>query len=897
MPVQKARQVKVTLYKDGRIRNTHDDPKETPHLFFERGKYTPAHLPLDGEHFEWVLSEYGQTGVPVTSLYRAYAHMAPNENSNKDNRNSVKSRPLGLVKLDCGLWAAYKVDREYHIEGASERPQREFGLIENGHVWLAQYVSARHFAGELKSINDSTQEELKKAGATLARALARLVGESELGAIELRKHAQAETTSMSADTKASLYVCFPDLHLPEKWPDLPHPKHRYGGEMLTNEGPEKVRLWLQELLRWCQSYPGLVFGNKISRKYAEKVQRQIEWLKERGLENLWITGQRDSQELKQPLYVFQPPEKALKVDFKQNPVTVENFLAEKDIVDRALRVHSSWFYGPGKQYVDQKRHEKAPPFGKEDLYEVLLDCDAGDATPAFDLVNLLVSVLFLRRMLEPNLPDRDDLRASVGRDLVNDLTEGAYEPGHVRVRQVGDLFELWQNREFLYHGFWVRQTDAGSETPRKLIRLGAVAFFSKNHDGFQYRKDELYYDPDANPRRIPRLPGGEHRRRLAKWYTYNPVPKEEMKYRHVVGDMVQNGYLAGEKLRELERTFRLPPFELRRRQQLLADRIKSAKEFSLPLAAHHYVAKSLRKLFDEKGGASRTYLAGFYQAHLPCQIEERTIAFPHVGAKSYLRFWGALNPQKFPPPHLPGAGRSYGREGDERKPYEVCWNRLILDLLAALGCQGVYGNHDGYRGDPLLNKDLDPQDQSPGWISEPGLWFEHGHRWDEFNRDGCAFGAGATNLGYYWWHNLGGRSDTRLVGGKSLRKKEKQFARQEQTCYQPGAALWFLLTHFKERLPWLNQQVHFKGNKVHPFGIYLCGHTHSGDLVDIRFFLEKAGSQEMTQTGVKEKLRSATMSKDRSTAKRYAFDQKAEYERHVAQSGKVNRLPWLKRPE
>jgi hypothetical protein len=894
---KKARDVFVTLYKDGRLKHIKD--KEGPHLIFERGKYQKAGLPLDGEHFEWMLSEYERTGVPITSLYRAYGHMAPNEQNSKD-LNTVKIDLPKLVKLDCGLWAAYKVDREY--KGKDGGPQRDFGLIEQGHVWQAQYVSAMHpKKRDIDKINKQTQKELKDAGAVLATMLVKMVEGAKLGAIELLKHAYTEKSPV---TGSSLYICFPDIHLPEKWPDLPNPEHRYGGKTPTKK-EEEVRSKLQRLLRACQSRPGLLYGSRLGRVYAEKVQKYIEDLS--GLEELWVNGNRDDDKLtRRQLEV--PIEGKWTIMQKNIFVTAQNFLAEKDIVDRALRVHSSWFYGPGKTYYDQKRHKKAPPFnGKDDLHKILLDCDAGDATPAFDLVNLLIAVMHLRRRLNLDILKQEfEHDPQDWQQPLADLKQQEYGPENVRLRQVGDLFELWQNREFLYHGFWVRQTDAGSEVARKSARAAAVALFSKNHDGYQYRKDELYYDPDAKSKQIPELSEGEHRRKLAKWYTYNPIPKEMLKYRYVVGDMVQKEYLppsADEYAdKYLEDLFRLPPSELKRRRKLLADRIKSAKEFSLPIPKDSALGKCMEQLYSHR---RNSYLGRFYRTHFGDQMVGWKLVKSGTGVeKYYLIFAGRLG-HCFPVlgPNL----KTRYRKEDYLGCQAFLWSRLILDLLAELGCQAVYGNHDSYRGDPLLNSEAVTVDKVRGanagpllgWLSEPGLWFEHGHRWDQYNRDGCAFGSGPTNLGYYWWHNLGARTK---AGKFAKTEGEKKYGKQEQKCYQAGAALWFLLLRNKENLPWLNQQVHFKDNKVHPFGIYVCGHTHTADLVDISFSLESSAKKEMTQKGFKEKITRkmdlSAMSKERSTAKRYAFDQKAEYERHVAQSGKVNRLPWLKkRPE
>jgi len=856
MPTEKARRVMVTLYKDGQLKDVKD--KEGPHFFFERGKYQKAGLPLDGEHYEWTLSEYEQTGIPITSLYRAYAHIAPNEKNSSKDKNTIARQPIKLIKLDCGLWAAYKIHREY--EGKDGGPQRDFGLVENGHAWQAQYISALNYTiEEVAKTHEETKKELAKYDTPLVSRLAALVAEPKMGAIKLLKQTKADMPDAKDEknkndyqnSKKSLYICFPDLHLPEKWPDLPDESLRYI-DYGSSETTSKVRRKLQELLRLCQSRPGLIFGSKLSKKTARNIQDHLELLSRKGLIKKWTEGNRDHHDMN----VFQwdtgfSVKIKTGISSKQVRVTPNQFLAEKDIVDRALRVHCSWFYGPGNKYVEKGLHKKAPPFGKKDLSEVLLECNAGDERPAFDLVNLLVAIRQLRK--EPDL-----------------------DKNLVRVRQVGDLLELWQNREFLYHGLWVRQTDAGGEGARKVIRTAAVGFFSKIHDGYQYRKDRLFYDSEAPKAVMAEIGNHECHRRYAKWYSYNPIPKEEMFYRHVVGDMVKKEYLES-KLQELETTFRLQPNEIERRRLLLKERMDSVENFSLPL--NEEVAHKLAIQYNTK---KTDYLALFYMDFLGKDLtrpyEKRYFVFSEDAAKGYTQKKRAI---------------------DRSQEYtEVYWNKLILELLKEVECKAVYGNHDGYRGDPMLNSKLDEKYRSPGWISDPGLWFEHGHRWDEYNRDGCAFGAGATNLGYYWWHNIGGRSEI----GKFVRKQDPKASKQEQKCYQAGAAVWYLLVRSKENLLWLSKQTNMEN--VKPFGIYVCGHTHSADLVEIRFSLEKGGREEMTMTSTTDILGVLFKGKEgedkkrvRVTAKRYAQEQKEEYGRHVDQSGKVNRLPWLKRPE
>ena len=151
---------------------------------------------------------------------------------------------------------------------------------------------------------------------------------------------------------------------------------------------------------------------------------------------------------------------------------------------------------------------------------------------------------------------------------------------------------------------------------------------------------------------------------------------------------------------------------------------------------------------------------------------------------------------------------------------------MVLDLVYDLaGSYLIHGNHDGYRGDNLLNTESG-RAACAAWISEPGMWVEHSHRWDPFNRDGCAFSAGAANLTYYYFNNL----CSKLAGWA-----ESKFGDQELKNFLPGAALWFLLVNCGKPKDWFDP---IRQN-IEPFGIYVNGHTHSASLVNLKFKLDK----------------------------------------------------------
>jgi hypothetical protein len=743
-------------------------------------------LPLDGEHYEWNLAKFEETGVPVMHLYTSRQSVATNTKGEKNHRNTVGLHVPELIKLDCGHWGGYKRRREFQGEDGGR--QREFGIIEKGNVWLCQYYTTIH---DLPTVAGNTQTELAAMGAPLAMVLAQIVAEPGLGAIKLLKYARATHEQDDPRVSNDLFIVFPDLHLPERWPDMPKPSERH-----INAAS---RLKLQERLRDCQSEPGLIMGNTLSEEESAAIQKFLEqttlayYSFTTGIRPLTTT------------HIFSRKE----------------FQAEKDIVDRELRLRSTWFYGRG---VEWEREESA---GSTDWYQNILAPDGvsnnGDPGPAFDLVNLLFAI---RRFKKLNKDDKFG----------------------IHVVQVGDIFEAWLNREFLYNGFWVRKTDAGSEGPYIAIRTGATV----KGDNYQYRMDEQWTESDAS------------KRNKAKRYIYHHVPKEKMFQRHVVGDMIKPDARSDEDT--LEDTFALPRGEIGRRQQLLLDRVNRVKDFSMHVPSKFYAGLSCVP--------GNCYLAKYYVEKLG-QPSLATYSVPIANVKTnFTQFGGKDEQTQYKAPNKLGW-------------QEVYWNRLILDLFQELNYEPIYGNHDGYRGDPLLNKKLSPSDRCPGWISYPGIWFEHSHRWDPFNRDGCAFGAGAANLVYYYFNALCSR--------KLSSKVEAGFAKQEQKNFQPGAALWFLLVNYgRKSLPWFSMQPGISApnpehkDQVLPFGIYVSGHTHSGDLVRMKFKLERSARKDLAG---EDKVR-VVSTKDELAATRNAEMQASFFS--PSATSDVQPLEWLK---
>ncbi len=160
---------------------------------------------------------------------------------------------------------------------------------------------------------------------------------------------------------------------------------------------------------------------------------------------------------------------------------------------------------------------------------------------------------------------------------------------------------------------------------------------------------------------------------------------------------------------------------------------------------------------------------------------------------------------------------------------EYFWNECILKLFNEVKCKMIYGNHDGYRGDSKLNQLLELNEKAVPWICEDGIWAEHGHRWDVFNRDGMAFGAVVTNLVYYY--NEGILFLDRIKENWPINK------RQFHEEFLPGYVQWSMIingciTDVVDKLK--------RDKKIGNFAVQIVGHTHSPDLLKIKIKKERS---------------------------------------------------------
>ena len=159
---------------------------------------------------------------------------------------------------------------------------------------------------------------------------------------------------------------------------------------------------------------------------------------------------------------------------------------------------------------------------------------------------------------------------------------------------------------------------------------------------------------------------------------------------------------------------------------------------------------------------------------------------------------------------------------------QALWNAAVVDAFDKLNTKFISGNHDCYRGVP---RDGGLAEALP-FYSEPGLWVEHGHRFEDSNIDGQPFGAFITNLAY---------EIQELASAEGL--LDEYLLHREQALFQAGIMQWFLLTEFG-----LDSLEDFKNPPdgvpaVKRFRISINSHTHNPDLVNAQIVF---GQREST---------------------------------------------------
>jgi hypothetical protein len=336
-----------------------------------------------------------------------------------------------------------------------------------------------------------------------------------------------------------------------------------------------------------------------------------------------------------------------------------------------------------------------------------------------------------------------------------------------RLVHVGDLFEMWVDLEWLYLGYPRREDDTE--------RIKDAGFGTR-----LFGIDATMFD-GSNSFQY-RLSGGWKTAEISiPWYTddsaplyvYHCWPIDELTVRYQTG-RVTAGF---QQLKQ-------PAVD--RAVRLMRERIKKIRDFSLPYPT------------TLKPGTAK--LLGMLQSE---RVSD-----------------GGMCLQRAVEPFSSEKG-----EGDR-----YLWNRMIIQLMQSLNPIMIYGNHDGYRGDPTLNGPLDGIEKARPWYYERGIWFEHGHRWDPYNMDGVAMGAGVTSMVHYYFR-------PKVFWRDEFKSKWPFSFRQYWEDTIPGASRWHVILEKGTPNDWFQIDNDVGCRAFGKMDVCVLGHSHSPDL--IRVFVQK----------------------------------------------------------
>ena len=750
-----------------RVKKT-KDPDYDPLTGTDDG-YVKMKIDPTGEHYGWALEKPLKDGFSErTDRFGAEVSVCADPQDDTTHFNTIAPSPWELIKLDCGYWGSYYRDRTVKDLNQS----RDFGMIVGQDVWLCRFhadVDDESTLGALHKHMDTLPPDAPGQSSP-ARKFMALCKERGF-AVQLVSHAVAHASVLTEGLDDTvLRILLPDLHLPERWADEPATTDDPSINQVRFLHPDdEARAAMQWRLIALQHTPGRLWGNPLSESDQAQLQSHIERL----LVDVDFSAVYEAD------------------GFKFNR---HQFLAELSYVERRIRAGSVWFYKPAAGYAPLKSARGQLAAGADvGLATKILTAAGGGAAAAAAAAYGIGTYLKGNHYTGSASTAQSTPEPSPAIDMLNflgvlrDLKEKGTK---VELFQLGDLFELWMGREFLY--FDCPPTDKPLEGFAGAILTGSKYFVL---DKYQVRSDAGW--------RFPEDPGVQGCKRFA----FDPADEDRLKVRYMTGSNTMYRSAVDRKKfhREAGRAWtanRLhmssglsdPELEslgervLARAKRLLDDRIANVAAFSGPLTL--------------TASSSRSWAA--LKLHQSSLVEEITLPPSRGGASTELRWSEAFRVRRT----------------------EYAWNRGILRLLTDLNAQFIHGNHDGYRSDPLLSSSYASQEV----LSLPGLWLEHIHRFDEYNRDGRAFGAGVTNLVYYFMDDMLTLDKAKeLVPGKWYHSAERE-------ANIPGAAQWFLITnlaHFPAKKRLERRGIH--ESHIHPFAISACGHTHTPDLVRVQF--------------------------------------------------------------
>ncbi len=757
-------------------------PPEPGEQFIEKWEPGPEkrtaigeYHPPPGEHYGYYMDEMVIEGVRCNPQFAPTVQVAPNERVNADDFNLIKPGAIRVVKMDIGFWGDKRVLDVSRRSGFRREPARYFGIIEGQFVFLC-YFQTPDNAGFVKGCS----EEFDEALTPLAHQLQQAVTDAGFKILIM-----AKAVSEDGPDPERLKIFFPDMHLPRKFDER-------DPEYATDECLFRVQMVKSMVL------------HQLKRDYRLPAI-QTPWLSWRDRQLIRDFFEGDAPRLKLPQWntgrAFSNPFDAEGEGFLATAMD-----ATKKAIQALLQVGYYMFEFTQDDYrrMVRKYDENFPEKGygrtKDALFNWFYGFETDTNTPPpqrsgvqEELKSMIPGIVkdvadanFGTSLNpDPGTPPAQEsyerVSAAPARDLLRFLNvinqQKRQQRAPIEVFHTGDLYELWANRRFLFEDFafatrpdqqapglisenlMAKGGDGGFASAAKMVGRGFVQLFL---GGINANGPDLWIRRDSEkdkPDGQPEISPPEESWNFGLPDTDWQVPKFTPP---APGPGSIGGGMTGQlKTANLPYEY-MPPTRF---------------GWDANRGSGYLVTETQRRINQVHA----------FEAPLRTDSQGRTEDTQLL------------------------AGRVTGRNRDMG-----LWNRAVIDAFTRVGTTHIYGNHDCFRGLPRV----DGMTAAKPFHSEPGLWVEHGHRYEDSNVDGQPFGSFLTNLAF---------EIQELAFGEGL--LDEYMLHREQDLFQPGMMQWFLLTEFgletleqmknpPERVPALNR-----------FRITVNSHTHVPDLV------------------------------------------------------------------
>ncbi len=776
---------------------------EDPPVTEKTGEYHPP----PGEHYSYYMDNMVKEGVAARDIFQPAVAVAPNDRVNSDDFNLIRAGTVRVVKMDIGFWGDERTKDVSRQAGLRRTPKRYFGLIEGQFVFNC-FFETPDSAGFVRPCSEGFDQDLTPLCFQLDQAC-RAAG--------FKINIQAKAVAEDGPDKQRLKVMFPDMHLPRRFDDLDPvyatdeciARAQSVKSMVLHQLKRDYRLtadmtpWLTTLdRRMCRDFfennaprlklphiyllGGPKLGSRTSgddgivAQATDAVRSAFNFLMQVGFRMFEFT-QADYRRMVRK-YPDNFPEKG--------------YGRTKDLL-------FNWFYGsttdrniPGApESVLERTGKNLVP----ELVQEVLDLHAGTS-------------LELDEGTAPANESLATVEAGPARDLLRFLRVidqlRRQQRAAIDVIQTGDLYELWANRRFLHEDMHETDDPVG-QLPELMSGLTSPTSSSGPLGAFGAAAGDAMKFLLGSLAKI--VLGGVNATDHDLWWRRETDkaaanPQLDMDVAQLPPERAIN-------ITKLDPELHLPRFTGPTGGgigggmttppgggQISADGVEW-DEFRLGTPGPNNSLGPFPATNDRGKGYLRTETQRRIRQVESFVAPLRTDAAGNQEDRQLL------------------GNRITGRNRDQG-----LWNAAVVDAFRRVGATFVYGNHDGYRGVPRSGG----LGAALPYYSEPGLWIEHGHRYEDSNVDGQPFGSFLTNLAY---------EIQELAFGEGL--LDEYSLHREQSIFQPGILQWFLLVQFGgpdflKRFQRPNENV----PAVHPFRICVNSHTHVPDLVIAEFIFK-----------------------------------------------------------